>query len=288
MQADILNYSLKDLTESRTLDFEDFIFITELQAKAETFQIKPDYYAFGIIKEGFFELEIDNQLCHFKQDALFIHRPNQLIRGTSISEGLKVFIICFKKKFLEYLNETIFTVKNHSFLSDGIASYIPVEKKDKDNLVSIFERIFDLYKSLPKNNGEWIARSLTSALIYETDAILTKYISQSQVVVHETEKLAHKFKRLVYENFLKQRKVSFYASKLNISINHLYSVVKEHVNKSPSSFIHLQLVNEAKKQLSGSDLSIAEIAYNLNFSDPYSFSKFFKKHAGCSPSHYKQ
>jgi AraC-like DNA-binding protein len=283
-------YRIRDLIEFWAIEYsaqDDFVFITEVDINEQTFHFIPNYYAFGLVKEGLLELEIDNVFYQVKQNSLFIHRPNQLIGSVKISEGIKMFIVCFKKDFFDSLNENIFTVKNHSFLSDGIASYILLEKEDRDSLLQIYGHIFHLYKSLPKNNEKYIARSLTSALIYETDNILANYIDYSTAVRSESEKLTQNFKNLVYENCLKHRKVSFYASKLNVSPGYLYSIFKRTTNKSPSRFIQLQLLSEAKKELNTSGSSITDIASHLNFSDPYSFSKFFKKHVGCSPTEYR-
>jgi AraC-like DNA-binding protein len=43
------------------------------------------------------------------------------------------------------------------------------------------------------------------------------------------------------------------------------------------------LVQEAKAVLKYTDASIAEIAYQLNFSEPASFNRFFKKMTGETP-----
>lgn len=284
------NQTIADLIDFWKLDtkgFSDFVFITEATAPKEVFNIIPDYYAFGFAREGYFELEIDGQFHHFSRSVLFVHRPNQVIRNVKASESIKLYMVCFKPSFLGVLNENIFTVKNKSFLSDGVASYIPLAKKDYKRLSYIFKHIYTLYKSLQKKTREYFARSLTSVLIYETDDILNKYIEGSDVVINQTDKLVLGFKQLVYANYIHERTVSFYASMLNISPSHLYATVKNRTGHSPSHFIHLQLLNEAKRLLNYSDLSISEIAYRLNFSSPYSFSKFFKNQTNLSPAKYR-
>jgi AraC-like DNA-binding protein len=44
-----------------------------------------------------------------------------------------------------------------------------------------------------------------------------------------------------------------------------------------------KIIEESKKKLIDTDLSIKEIAFLSGFSDPYYFSKFFKKYTGVSP-----
>jgi AraC-like DNA-binding protein len=42
-------------------------------------------------------------------------------------------------------------------------------------------------------------------------------------------------------------------------------------------------MSEAKSLIQFTQFDIAEIAYQLNFSDPANFGKFFKKHSGQTP-----
>jgi len=185
------------------------------------------------------------------------------------------------------LNENIFTIKSHSFLSNGVSPCIELKAKDRNSLHKIFSHILDLFNFIPKQNWELVARSLTSGLIYGIDNILDKYIDYSKLKLNEPEKTLAQFKSLVFENFIEKSQVSYYASKLNISRSYLYSIVKKYTGESPSTFINRQLISEAKRQLSSSPKNISEIAYSLNFSDPYIFSKFFKSYTGYSPTQFR-
>jgi len=57
---------------------------------------------------------------------------------------------------------------------------------------------------------------------------------------------------------------------------------------SAQQHIHEKLIEKAKEKLSGSDLSISEIAYELGFEHPQSFSKLFKKETNLSPLKFRQ
>ncbi|HPA24769.1 MAG TPA: helix-turn-helix domain-containing protein, partial [Candidatus Cloacimonas sp.] len=57
--------------------------------------------------------------------------------------------------------------------------------------------------------------------------------------------------------------------------------------KTAGAWINEMLLLESKVRLQDKSQSIAQIAYDLNFSDPSHFGKFFKKHTGASPLEYK-
>jgi AraC-like DNA-binding protein len=47
-------------------------------------------------------------------------------------------------------------------------------------------------------------------------------------------------------------------------------------------------IKRAVELLADSDLNVSESAYSLGFSDPFHFSKTFKKETGLSPAHYRK
>lgn len=73
------------------------------------------------------------------------------------------------------------------------------------------------------------------------------------------------------------------AELLNISPNYLGSLLKALTGQSTQQHIHDKLIEKAKKKLSTTDLSVSEIAYELGFEHPQSFSKLFKTKTNQSP-----
>lgn len=53
------------------------------------------------------------------------------------------------------------------------------------------------------------------------------------------------------------------------------------------SYYNMRRTEFAKQILQKTNLSVTEVAANLNFADIYSFSRFFKKHTGMSPREYR-
>ncbi|WP_366790516.1 helix-turn-helix domain-containing protein [uncultured Chryseobacterium sp.] len=51
--------------------------------------------------------------------------------------------------------------------------------------------------------------------------------------------------------------------------------------------IHMKLIEKAKEKLIGTDRTVAEIAYELGFEHPQSFSKMFRLRTGLSPLEFR-
>ena len=100
--------------------------------------------------------------------------------------------------------------------------------------------------------------------------------------------LTARFKEAVSRHVLTRRGVSDYADLLAVTPNHLNRCVKETTGRPASDFITDMLVLEARMLLRQTDLSSAEIAFRLRFSDASHFGKFFRRHTGQTPLDYRQ
>lgn len=78
-----------------------------------------------------------------------------------------------------------------------------------------------------------------------------------------------------------------YAEMLFVTPNHLSQTIKSTSGKNALSYINERITSEAKSLISYTELSIAEIAYKLDFSDPANFGKFFKKQTGLTPLEFR-
>ena len=103
-------------------------------------------------------------------------------------------------------------------------------------------------------------------------------------------------KDLIFQNFMlslyrfyrRERDVTFYAKLQHITPRYFSSIIKEKSGSNASQWIIQMVISEAKQLLERSDLSIKEIAAELNFSNQSFFGKYFKQYVGISPKEYRQ
>jgi AraC-like DNA-binding protein len=82
--------------------------------------------------------------------------------------------------------------------------------------------------------------------------------------------------------------VQYISDKLNISPNYLSSLLRSLTGQTTQHHIHEKLIEKAKEKLSTTTLSVSEIAYELGFEHPQSFSKLFKTKTNVSPLEFRQ
>lgn len=103
-----------------------------------------------------------------------------------------------------------------------------------------------------------------------------------------TDELLRRFVALVSRHAVRERNIPFYADKLCLAAHYLSTLVKQASGRTVMQWINLTALKEAKVWLAYSDESIAQIAYRLNFPCPASFTKFFKREAGITPSAFRE
>lgn len=89
-------------------------------------------------------------------------------------------------------------------------------------------------------------------------------------------------------HFKEQRKSSFYADTLSLSAKRLNELTRETFSKTVSQMINERLILEAKREISCGEKPIKEISYELGFSEPSYFTRFFGKQTGYSPENFRK
>lgn len=92
----------------------------------------------------------------------------------------------------------------------------------------------------------------------------------------------------ISENVQKDLSPSELAAYFNVSLRQLQRQFRDAADTTPTDFIRKIKLERAAQLLVTSSENIAEIAYELGFSDPAYFSRLFKKHFGQTPSEFQE
>jgi AraC-like DNA-binding protein len=95
------------------------------------------------------------------------------------------------------------------------------------------------------------------------------------------------FRALLDQHYLTEKRVYFYAEKLNISEKKLTQIVSSVHGVSAKEYISEKVLTEAIRLLKNTTLNQGEIADLLGLDFTY-FIKFFRKHIGMSPAKYRK
>jgi AraC family transcriptional activator of pobA len=100
--------------------------------------------------------------------------------------------------------------------------------------------------------------------------------------------LVARFRQSVESNFRAGWAMNRYARALSVTPAQLRAACLEVTGEPPTRIVHDRLVLEAKRTLMYTNMTVAETAYELGFSDPAYFSRFFSERVGCSPAAFRR
>jgi AraC-like DNA-binding protein len=102
------------------------------------------------------------------------------------------------------------------------------------------------------------------------------------------QKRIFQFLELMESSFLKETNSDYYALQLGISVKRLNQVLKGKLGLTAKQIIQQRQITEAKRELIKREITTKELAFVLGFDSISSFSRFFKKNTGVSPSTFKE
>lgn len=95
------------------------------------------------------------------------------------------------------------------------------------------------------------------------------------------------FMQLIAQEYITHRDVKWYADEMKMSPKYLSEVVKEVSGRPAGQWITSFVITDVKALLRNSDLSIKEIAVEMNFPNQSFLGKYFKNATGQSPVEYR-
>jgi AraC family transcriptional activator of pobA len=285
MKSDIPVYDISSFSEFRHED----ILVARLSEYWDThkdlyYSHRHSFYHIVLFKEGNGTHSIDFQTFPVRANQMYFMIPGQ-VHNWNFQGAVEGYVINFSISFFQsFLLKSDF-LHDLSFFS-GVASDSVIQVPDELALKigRIFEEILD------ESLGNRVSGlTLVRTLLIQVFILLSRLnnFQHPEVVASRNHTLLKNFKRLIEKNYINLKLPRDYAELLYITPNHLNALSNHLLGSSAGEIIRNRLFLEAKRLLMNPDLTISEVASNLNFVDNSYFSRAFKKNVGISPEEFR-
>lgn len=249
---------------------------------------RPENPAFIFIKSGTIKLKQHFRDLELSANMFMVTDPQTVYEMISVSDDFQSRMVSYKREFISALSLKFNRLITYRYFRQQMNIGVPFEP---DEMEVVWKSVnflkYILHSETEMTYKKEIVEHLFSVFCYQMAGIISKEDSNSMSQMSRQEEIVFVFLNDLAENHLTERGVEFYAERQSITTRHLSSVIKEITGKSASQIIALIIINEAKVLLNSTSKPISEISSILGFSDQYTFSHFFKKHLGESPSQYR-
>jgi AraC family transcriptional activator of pobA len=252
-----------------------------------------DFYAIYLKRITNAKFKYGHQASDFDEGVLFFMAPNQVFtveaeKGDTLKPS--GWIILIHPDFI--WNTTLAKIiKQYEFFDYSVNEALYLSVKEEKKIVSIIKSIQQEYRfNIDKFSQQIIISQIETLLNFSERFYHRQFITRKKAnhqILSRLENVLDKY----FNNELIAKglpTVQFVAETLNISPNYLSDVLKVLTGQTTQQHIHGKLIEKAKEKLSGTDLSISEIAYELGFEHPQSFTKLFKAKTDLSPLQFRK
>lgn len=253
-----------------------------------------DFYSISVKRGVNGKIKYGQQQYDFDEGVMFFIAPNQVF-GISTEPGTAVqhsgWIVLVHPDFFwntplanaikqyEYfnysVNEALFLSEKEEIILNGIVQNIRhecrsnVDKFSQDIIIAQLELLLTYADRF--YHRQFITRKITNhKVLGRLEALLAQYFNNDELT----------------RNGLPT--VQWVAENLNLSPTYLSGLLKVLTGQNTQQHIHNKLIEKAKEKLSTTSLTVSEIAYELGFEHPQSFSKLFKTKTDLSPLQFRQ
>jgi AraC family transcriptional activator of pobA len=260
----------------------------------ESINLVFNFYSISLKRDFNARMKYGQQEYDFDEGIMFFISPGQVF-GIEVGGGEEIrhsgWLLLIHPDFL-WNTPLARTIKQYEYFDYSVHEALYLSEKEEATITGIMQNVEQEYHSnIDKFSQPVIIAQLELLLTYAERFYQRQFITR-KITNH---KILDRLEDILTEYFsgdsLLEKglpTVQYIADALNISPNYLSDLLKVLTGQSTQQHIHDKLIEKAKEKLSTTDLSVSEIAYELGFEHPQSFSKLFKTKTNLSPLGFRQ
>lgn len=251
-----------------------------------------NFYSINLKKDFDGKIKYGQQYYDFDEGVMTFYAPKQVINlqemPTKIPKGYSLMI------HPDFLQGSGLASKIHGYGFFSYDSYeaLHLSKREEEIVEGIFENLREEIRSLTDVHTQDVVLSHIDLLLsycnrfYNRQFITRKTVNNTLVAHLET----------ILNNYFDTGDIAksglptvqYLAAQLNVSASYLGDMLRYHTGMNTQQHIQNKVIEKAKELLANTNQSVAEIAYQIGFEHPQSFSKMFKSKTNQSPLQYRQ
>ncbi len=246
-----------------------------------------DFYTISVKKNVEGKFRYGQMQYDFDEGIMFFTAPNQLfIYEAENIPKISGWLLLIHPDFL-WNTDLANKMDRYDFFDYAVNEALFLSEKEEELVNDIVKNIRNEYNGLIDVFSKSIISSHIENLLSYAERFYHRQFLTREKINHQ---VLDRFESLLAQYFkdvdLISRglpSVQYVSEQLNISPTYLLSLLKALTGQTTQQLIHSKLIEKAKEKLSTTDLAVSQVAYELGFEHPQSFSKLFKQKTNLSP-----
>lgn len=245
-------------------------------------------FIFALVKKGEVQVTIDNDIVTFMSGDIFVCNPRNILEKALFSLDAETDAFFVTPEYADYIANKVNLEWSLRIL---LTSHEIVHANEEE--ASLLGMYMDLLREILKFN-DYTCKSLTIDNLFASMFYLLAGVREHNGEKLEpqnytsAENIFQRFVKLMADKKHPYVSVNEYATELNITPKYFSAICKRLTGKTASQIIDEEVIKTAEILLHDSSLNIKQIADRLNFANQSHFGRFFTRHVGMSPQHYRE
>jgi AraC-like DNA-binding protein len=254
-----------------------------------------DFYVIALKRNFNLNLKYGQHRYDFDEGVLYFMCPGQVFGMGQDAAGdvneVNGWMLLIHPDFL--WNTTLAKgIKKYEYFDYSVNEALFLSDKEEAIIVGILQNIQQEYQGNMDKFSQHIIINHIEALLNYADRFYNRQFLTRKIANHQVlEKLDNVLNEAFSSPLLIQSglpTVQQIADQLHLSRNYLSSLLTIATGRNTQQHIQDKLISVAKERISTTTLSVSEIAYELGFEHPQSFSRIFKAKTGMSPLAFRE
>jgi len=252
-----------------------------------------EFYSIALKRNFNAKMRYGQQAYDFDEGIMFFMAPGQVF-GIDIDHNTELkqsgWMLLIHPDFL-WNTPLAKTIKQYEFFDYSVNEALFLSAKEEATIINVVHNIEQEYLANIDKFSQSIIISQIETLLNYAERFYQRQFITRKITNHQ---ILNRLEDLLSDYFNNDKSINtglptvqFVSEKLNVSPNYLSGLLKTLTGQSTQQHIHEKLVEKAKEKLSTTNLSVSEIAYELGFEHPQSFSKLFKSKTNFSPLEFR-
>lgn len=249
------------------------------------------FYKITFITRNKGRLKYGRNYYDYNEGSMLFLAPNQLVGSTDYNSETYCYILLIHPDFL--LGYPLARkIKQYAYFSYSWNEALHLSDSEKGIILSIYKIMEqELNSRVDEFSQEVVIAQLELLLSYVNRFYKRQFITRKVMNNDIIQKV-----EVILDNYINDQNtlqrgiptVQYLSEQLGISPGYLSDVLRSVIGKSTQQYIREKLTEKAKERLTSTDLTVGEIAYELGFEHPQSFSKMFRVQTGLSPIEFRK
>lgn len=250
-----------------------------------------DFYKISFKNSFNGKIKYGQDYYDFEEGGMAFLKPGQIVTPYKDLESYEGYALYFHPDFIRKFPIGS-EIKSFGFFFYNVSEALFLSAKEKVIVKQLFQTInAESRENIDQFSQEVLVSQLTLLLSYSKRFYNRQFITREEVNHEVISSLDQILERYFQDNSGLEKgfpSVKFISEKLGVSQRYLNDLLRALTGKTTQQYVQQQVIEKAKELLSISSLSVAEVAYQLGFEHPQSFSKLFKTKTGNSPTDFRE